>query len=109
MKTMLDITSEHIARNENLARMMPEDQASIRDAVARQNRRVENDPAVKNLIHYFARGLTAAVQGNLNAPPGMLAQMISGTMLQVVMEWEDINLEFDKQLQPENQRSENQS
>lgn len=96
MKTMLDLAKECIARNIELGTATAIGAPAIRQAVQRQRDRTAQDPAVATLVSHFAVALSAALQPNV--PYELRAQMISGTMLQVLMEWEDINQEFDKQL-----------
>ena len=96
MKTIPQIVDEMIRENQSLANGHPNSLLAISQIVARQKEREKNDPAIAKLIVYFASALASAMTSITDY--NHRVQMISGTMMQAVMMWEDANIKFEKQI-----------
>ena len=96
MKKIQDIALQHI--NELRKNEFVGDIESIKkigmDAANRIKIRVENDPAIIDVAEFYAK----AVMASTMLPPGFRDQAVRNAIINCIIEWENINIEFDAQL-----------
>ena len=98
MKNLQQITSEHInsLRKNEFVIDVEEIQKIGMSAANRIKARLENDPAIMDLSEFF----TKSVMQTSFLPPGFRDQAIRNAIINCIMEWEQINREFEDQLKP---------
>jgi len=64
------------------------------EAAGRIQRRLENDPAIIDVAEFYAK----AVASSSMLPPGFREQAVRNAIINCIIEWEDINNEFNDQL-----------
>lgn len=97
MQTMDQIVGDMLLANQKLAdRSNPDNMLEMSQMIVRQKEREMADLALAKLIVYFSTALASATAGPMSYEHR--TGMISGTMMQVVMIWEDANKRFEEQL-----------
>lgn len=101
IKTLKQIVEEHIEKSKSVASadMIAGKKDEIEAATARVIKRRAVDPALESLVQAMANAANAAM---MVLPPQLHRNLIEGIIVQAVMEWEDSNEEFGKQLKNEN-------
>lgn len=96
MKNIQQITSEHInnLRKGQFTLDINEIEKNGAAVALRIKNRIENDPSVMDLADFFKN----AVLFTATLPEPFKDQMVRNTIVNCLLEWEEINLEFEAQL-----------
>jgi hypothetical protein len=95
MKTLLDITREHIERNASLANQPEQLISEAHRADERMNARFQADPSLLTFVEHYAGALLNVLK---ILPPEIHPLIAKSLLAQVIAEWEEINLDFEDQL-----------
>lgn len=97
MKKIPEIVDEHII----LAQTRATDSVATRQQIERLGKRMVDDPGLVKLAESMSNSTTTGVEMMI-AAGGFPRQLVQGTIralvILAIMEWEDINREFDDQL-----------
>ena len=97
MKTVLQIVQEHIAGSAALVNDPLTFSQESEHMIGRIAERLRQDPS----IDLYAQHMAGALQNSLCAvPQGLHSTIMHSLLLQSLIEWEDINIAFNKQLAP---------
>ena len=96
-RTINQIVSQHIAHSAPLVHDPIRMSAESNRMMIRLSNRMQNDPSLSAFTAHFA----GALAGTLKMIPEHLhGQAIQSLLLQTIVEWEDVALEYDAQLKP---------
>jgi len=94
MKTIQQLVQEHLAKSASLARDPAKMQLDSQAIVTRMQARMMHDPAVVSFSNHYGKALDEALK---LLPPTMWPAAIQSLLLQVLIEWEDVNIAYDSQ------------
>ena len=99
MKTILDITREHLSKYDPLQNPT----ISIQEIISRSkvqsesgHKRMHDDPALEELSKHYGK---VVMQTFTQLPPEQLGPGMKTAIVLAIMEWEQINHEYNKQFQ----------
>jgi hypothetical protein len=95
MKTLLEITKEHIAKNAALANNPELLVSEAHLAELRMQERFKADPSLLTFVEHYAGALLSVLK---IIPPDLHPHLTKSLLAQVVAEWEDVNREWEAQL-----------
>jgi hypothetical protein len=95
MKTLLDITREHIARNAALVNDPEQLMAEAHRAEQQMQLRYKADPSLLTFVEHYAGALVNVLQMLTPDTHPIIARSL---LAQVIDEWERINIEFENQI-----------
>jgi hypothetical protein len=96
MKTLPELVKAHIDRKASLAFDNEGIMREAREAEARMKARLASDPSLRIFVSYYADGVLGALP---MIPDGLRPMIMRDLLAQIITEWEDINIEFNKSLQ----------
>jgi hypothetical protein len=97
MQTIHQLVQAHIARSAALVNDPLAFSQETERMIGRIAERLRQDPS----IELYAQHMAGALQNSLRAvPQGLHASIMHSLILQALIEWEDINIAFNKSLAP---------
>lgn len=96
MKTIQQITIDHLngLRKNEFTSDIEQIKKIGGEAARRIQARIESDPAIIDLAEFYAK----AVMASANLPMGFRDQAVRNAIINCIIEWENINNEFNDQL-----------